>query len=164
MRKFKKYKLFKRKKYKYKRMTKIKINKNTGFKITPKNNISYDGIEVEQLLILKKKLISNLLKKKVKRKLDLYIDLIVDIADDDSESTDTSFSETLDELSRFKDIIRYKYKKYLDAKYIKLLVNKIELLEYELKEKIMLEYYEIQEENKFENVFDEEIEHSKGRR
>ena len=153
MRKLSKYKLIKRKRIPYKKMLKMKIRKTTGFSIKPKNSFVYDGIEVNKLLILKKRFIANLLKKKIKRKLDLYLDLIID-ADDDTSSE--SFRGHLDEISRFEDIIKYKYKKYLDKKYISLLLKKIELLEYELKEKIM-DDYTIEEETEYsidQNVYD----------
>ena len=148
MRKLSKYKLIKRKRIPYKKMFKMKIRKTTGFCIKPKNSFAYDGIEVNQLLILKKRFIANLLKKKIKRKLDLYLDLIIDA--DDSSSSD-SFRGHLDEISRFEDIIKYKYKKYLDKKYTNLLLKKIELLEFELKEKLT-DNYSISEEEKEYNV------------
>ena len=147
MRKLSKYKLIKRKRIKYKKMLKMKIRKTTGFRLKPKNNVAYDGIEVNKIIILKKRFIANLLKKKIKRKLDLYLDLIIDDADSSSDAS--SYKEHLDGLSRFKDIIKYKYKKYLDKKYISLLLKKIELLEYELQEKIL---------NGYNNVLDDEIE------
>ena len=149
MRKLSKYKLVKRKRIKYKRMFKIKIRKTTGFRIKPKNSFVYDGIEVNQLIILKKRFIANLLKKKIKRKLDIYLDLIID--DTESDTDASSYKEHLDELSRFKDIIKYKYKKYLDKKYINLLIKKIELLENELKEKIMDNYLEVNDDEKYVN-------------
>ena len=144
MRKLSKYKLVKRKRIKYKKMLKLKIRKTTGFRVMPKNKVSYDGIEVNKLIILKKRFIANLLKKKIKRKLDLYLDLIMDDTDDNESAS--SYKEHLDELSRFMDIIKYKYKKYLDKKYTNLLIKKIELLEYELKEKIMDNYLDIEDE------------------
>ena len=150
LRKLSKYKLIKKKRIPYKKMFKLRIRKTTGFKVKPKNKINYDGVEVNKLLILKKLFISNLLKKKIKRKLNLYLDLIIDIADcEDSSNDSEALRESLNELSRFKDIVRYKYKKYLDAKYIKLLLKKIELMEYELKEKYVDSYYEKEEKYEY---------------
>ena len=165
MRKLSKYVLIKRKRIKFKKMLKMKIRKTTGFSIKPKNSFAYDGIEVNKLLILKKKFVANLLKKKIKRKLDIYIDLIIDDTDNDSDQS--AYKEHLDNISRFKDIIKYKYKKYLDKKYINLLLKKIELLEYELKDKLMDEYLNYEKEevvNSYDNdyynnskLFDEEL-------
>lgn len=167
LRKLCKYKLVKRKRIPYKKMFKLRIRKTTGFKVTPKNKINYDGVEVNKLLILKKLFISNLLKKKIKRKLNLYLDLIIDITDcEDSSNASDSFRESLNELSRFKDIVKFKYKKYLDAKYIKLLLKKIELMEYELKEKYVDSYYENEETYEYVNpitynYIEEELEEEK---
>lgn len=152
LRKLNKYKLVKRKRIPYKKMFKLHIRKTTGFRVKPKNKINYDGVEVNKLLILKKRFISNLLKKKIKRKLNLYLDLIIDIADcEDSSNDSEAFRESLNELSRFKDIVKFKYKKYLDAKYIKLLLKKIELMEYELKEKYIDSFYEKEAFNEYVN-------------
>lgn len=141
---------------------KFKVKKNTGFKVKPKNNVEYEGILVNKLLILKKSFITKLLKKKIKRKLDLYLDIIIDIADaSDSTEDGDAFKESLDELSRFKDIVKYKYKKHLDAKYTKLLLKKIELLEYELKERLVTNYYEMEDIKELE--YEEELEQHKKR-
>lgn len=145
MRKLSKYVLVKRKRIKYKKMLKMKIRKTTGFAIKPKNSFTYDGIEVNKLLILKKRFIANLLKKKIKRKLDIYLDLIID--DTDSDSDQSAYKEHLDNVSRFKDIIKYKYKKYLDKKYLEFLTKKILVLEYELNSKLInIKYNELEEE------------------
>lgn len=125
----------------------FKLKKNHGFKVRPKNNVKYDGIKVRKLVILNKLFISKLLMKKIKRKLNLYLELIVDAIDLDEDDTDGEvYRESLDDLSRFKDIVKYKYKKHLDAKYIKLLLKKIELFEYELNEKIVLNNFNYKNE------------------
>lgn len=159
MKKFKKYKIVLENNFK---SGTFKVKKNAGFKVKPKNNVEYEGILVNKLLILKKQFITKLLKKKIKRKLDLYLDIIIDIADYEDESDDgAAFKESLDELTRFKDVVKYKYKKHLDAKYIKLLIKKIELLEYELKERLITNYYESEETK--EEEMEETLERHKKR-
>ena len=74
--------------------------------------------------------------------------------DSDDEQGDGVFSEVLNDLSRYKDILEFKYKKYLNAEYIELMIKKINLLEYELKLKIM---------NQKSKVAEEVIERGKGR-
>ncbi len=109
-----------------------------GFNITPKNQMQYDGVVVNKLVIIKRTFVEKLLKRKIKKKLDLYLQYIIDVIDDDSDSEDgNGLNEILGELSRYKDIIRYKYQKYLGEEYTLLMVQKIELLEYELKLKVM---------------------------
>lgn len=105
-----------------------------GYKITPKNNIDYNGIEVNSLLIVKPMLIEKLLKKKIKRRLEYYLKYILESIDGEDDS---AFRGALDDLERFKGIVEYKYRKFLDDKYINLLNKKITLLEHEIKNKII---------------------------
>jgi hypothetical protein len=109
-----------------------------GFNVTPKNRFHYDGIQVNKLIIIKQTFIEKLLKKKIKKKVELYLQFIIDIIDNDSGNDDgTVLREALNDLSRYRDILRYKYNKYLGEEYVDIMIKKIELLEYELKLKVM---------------------------
>ncbi len=108
-----------------------------GFDVTPKNSVKYDGIIVNKLVIIKQSFVEKILKKKIKKKLELYLKYIVDFIDGDDESGDT-LREVLNDVTRYKDIINYRYRKHLGDKYIDMLTKKIDLLEYELKVKIYL--------------------------
>ena len=95
-------------------------------------------------------LIEKLLKKKVKRKLDFYLQYIISLMDND-EDDGTGLKEALNDLERYKSIVEYKYRKYLDQKYINLLLKKIDILEHELKMKIIYmqeDVYEMEEKGK----------------
>ena len=82
-------------------------------------------------------MIEKVLRKKIKRKLDLYLKLIIKfIESNDSEDGD-ALMEALNDLTRYKNIINYKYKKYLDEKYLNILLKKIALLEYELNSRLI---------------------------
>ena len=61
--------------------------------------------------------------------------MIAVVEDEDNDPGD--ISEALNEISRYKSIIVNKYKKYLDEKYITLLLKKINFLEEELKQKLI---------------------------
>ena len=90
------------------------------------------------MVIIKPSMIEKVLKRKIKKKLDLYLKLIIKfIESEDSESGD-SIREALNDLTRYKSIIKNKYLKYLDEKYLKLLIKKIAILEYELNNKLIL--------------------------
>lgn len=102
-----------------------------GFKITPKNNIEYP-IEVNSMMIIKPSFIEKILKKKIKRKLNLYLNYIIEESGDDD-----SCREALNNINRYKDIVEYKYRKYLDDKYINLLLKKINLLEKKIKSNLI---------------------------
>ncbi len=109
-----------------------------GFKVTPHNQIPHPGISVNSMLIVKPSLIEKLLKKKNQRKLDYYLQYIIALIDsNEGAEDDSTFRTALNDLTRYREIVEYKYRKYLDDKYINLLLKKIALLEHEIKSKIM---------------------------
>ena len=116
----------------------INYDKYKGYNITPKNKIKYDGIKVNKMMIVKPSMIEKLLKRKIKNRLDLYLRTIIEIMDESDSSDSSGIREALNELTRFKNIIKYKYEKHLEDRYITLLNKKIEILEYELKKKLMI--------------------------
>lgn len=125
------------KKQKYNNKIEIDYNKLTGFKLNPQNRIPYEGIMVNQVVLINQTFIEKILKKKIKRKLDQYLNLIIATLDETGENEGVALRHALNDLSRYRDIVEYKYQKYLDQKYISLLLQKIALLEYELKQKLI---------------------------
>lgn len=123
------------------------INKLKGFNFLPKNNVKYDGIVVNKMVIIKPSMIEKVLRKKIKRKLDLYLKLIIKFIESDDSSNGDALREALNDLTRYKSIIKNKYQKYLDEKYLNILLKKISILEYELNSKFVnIDNYEIEEE------------------
>lgn len=110
------------------------IEKINGYKFKPKNKINYRNLRVKSMIIVKPSFIENVLKKKIKIKLEFYLNYIMNLLNDDD--SDDNFRESLDELERFKETVEYKYRKYLDDKYINLLQKKITLIEHEIKNKM----------------------------
>lgn len=136
--------LFKERKYviekhKYDDKTvKIDNSKIDGFKITPKNEISYDGVVVNSLLLMKPGFIEKILKKKNQRRLEYYLQYIINLTESEDGDTNPSvIGEALNDLNHYRDIIEYRYRKYLDDKYVDLLLKKVNLLERELKTKLV---------------------------
>ena len=124
-------------KHKYNDQTfKIDNGKMNGFRITPKNEISYDGVVVNSLLLMKPSFIEKILKKKNKRKLEFYLQYMISLTENDDENPST-IREALNDLTRYRDVIEYKYRKYLDDKYVDILLKKVNLLERELKTKLI---------------------------
>lgn len=115
----------------------LDYNKLKGFDFSPKNSVKYDGIVVNKMVVIKPSMIEKVLKRKIKRKLDLYLKLIVKFIESDDSSDSGTLREALNDLSKYKNIVEYKYKKYLDEKYLKILLKKITILEYELKSKLI---------------------------
>ena len=110
-----------------------------GFKVRPKKTLKYDGIKVSNLVLINPSFIDKVLKRKTKIKLEHYLKLIIDQMDED-DSNPTDLRNALNDLTRYKSIIKNNYSKYLEQKYIKLLLNKINIIEGELKSRIL--YYD----------------------
>ena len=55
----------------------LDYDKLKGFGFQPRNNVKYDGIIVNKMIIIKPSMIEKVLRKKIKRKLDLYLKLII---------------------------------------------------------------------------------------
>lgn len=121
----------------------VDYKKLNGFKIKPLNNVSYDGIIVNKMVIINPSFIDKVLKKKIKRRLDLYLKYLIEILDTD-DNDGTNLREVLDDVARYKSIVINKYSKYLEQKYLKLLLKKIMLIENELQ--IKLQPKEIEKE------------------
>lgn len=126
----------------------INYDKLDGFKVKPKGGINYPGVKVNSLIIVKPSFIEKVLKKKVRIKLDYYLKYLISIVDED-DSTDAR--KALNDLTRYKEIVEYKYRKYLDDRYINVLLKKIAVLERELKAKAV--YQKVRQEK----IFDEEM-------
>ena len=112
-------------------------NKLKGFNFNPRNNVKYDGVIVNKMIIIKPSMIEKVLKRKIKRKLDLYLKLIIKFVESEGSDDGGVLAEALNDLTRYKSIIKNKYQKYLDEKYLSILKKKIDILEYELKARIM---------------------------
>lgn len=134
-----------------KEMIVVNYDKFDGYKVTPKNNINYPGIKVSSLIIIKPSLIEKVLKRKVRIKLDYYLKYLIAVADND-DATDAR--KALNDLARYKEIVEYKYRKYLDDRYINVLLKKIAVLERELKAKAV--YQKVRVDKLYEEPIYEE--------
>ena len=128
-----------------------------GFKVTPHNHLHYPGISVNSMLIVKPSLIEKLLKKKNQRKLDYYLQYIISLLDSNDGNDDSTFRTALNDLTRYREIVEYKYRKYLDDKYINLLLKKIDLLEHEIKSKMVYKE-QLKSYQTYQPVMEEHIE------
>ena len=113
----------------------LDYDKITGFKIKPRNNVEYDGIEVSRLILVEPYLIECVLKRKTRIKLNAYLKFLISTLETD-DNDDSDLSAVLDDTRRYKRIIMNKYSKFLDPKYIKSLLFRVKFIEEELKSKI----------------------------
>lgn len=128
----------------------IEIKKIRGFKIKPLNNVEYEGVKVNRLLIIKPSFVEKVLKRKTKRKLEKYLEFIISILDSDDGNNSGKIAIALNDLTRYKSIIKNKYRVYLDNLYYELLMKKIDVIEKELKVRKMYLDMSYQEEYQME--------------
>ena len=120
---------------KYNKMS--NINLLDGLDLTPKNNLKYEGIVVNKLVVTNKSFIEKIIKKKMKRKLETYLSFFLEYMSD-GDDDGTSINQILNDIKRYKQILEYKYKKYLGDKYTDNLLKKFEMLEKEFSIKLYL--------------------------
>lgn len=125
-----------------KKIKKIKVEFNgvscEGYHIKPRNKMNYDGIVVNSMTIINNSLVEQLLKKKIKKKLDSYLQFLISVLDeDDTDSGHLMFA--LNDLERYRRTVMNNYRVYLDKKYLKILMDKMDLIEQELRSKIKID-------------------------
>lgn len=122
-----------------------------GFNFKPLNKIKYPGIKVNSLVIVNKDFIEKILKRKIKKRLNSFVKLMISVVEDEDDDPN-DVTKALNELSKYRSIIINKYRKYLDEKYVTLLLKKLDFLENELKQKMIymddLIYEELNETRK----------------
>lgn len=126
-------------------ITEINFDINDGLVVKPKNIISNGGIKVDQAIIMKKDFIEVVLKRKNDKKIELFLKYLLELLNDES-STEEDIIMALNELERFRRMIINKQRKYLEDKYIEKMLEKIKIIEEELKRKIV--YLEPKEEKR----------------
>ena len=104
-----------------------------GFKVKPLNNVNYDGVKVDKLLIIKPSFVEKVLKRKTKRKLEMYLEFIINILESEDGNDSGKINIALNDLNRYKSIIKNNYRVYLDKLYYDTLMKKIDVIEKELK-------------------------------
>ena len=102
------------------------------------NTIKIGKLTVNEVNIIEKNLINKIITKKIKNKLEIYLNYIITYIDTGDDEGNTNLRHALNDLTRYKSIIEYKYKKRLEPRYIELLTKKILLIENELKTNINL--------------------------
>ena len=127
-------------------ITYMEYEKLKGFNVKPKESLSIeDMINVNEMIVINPGLIEKLVSKKCKRRLEKII-MMLSIIYEDESCDDGAIELVLDELEKFKSMIRKKYKDYLKKEEYKLYLKKIEILESEARIRINEKRKEIQEE------------------
>ncbi len=114
-------------------ITYMEYEKIKGLNFNPKKNLKFeDMINVNQMIIINPSFIEKIIDRKCKKKLESILKMLSIIFENDDESGE-ALDIALDELEKFKSIVRNKYAEYMDKKKYDLLIKKIEILESEIK-------------------------------
>ena len=124
----------------------IEVKKIRGFKVKPLNHVKYEGVQVDKLLIINPSFVEKVLKRKTKRKLEKYLEFIISILDSEDGNNSGKIAIALNDLTRYKSIIKNNYRIYLDNLYYELLMKKIDVIEKELRVRKMYLDMSYQEE------------------
>ena len=127
-------------------ITYMEYEKLKGFNVKPKDSFEMDDmINVNEMIIINPGLIEKLVFKKCKRRLEKII-LMLSVVYEDESTDDGNIEMVLDEMEKFKTMLRKKYKEYLKKEEYKLYLKKIEILESEARIRLNEKRKELQEE------------------
>ena len=126
------------KKYK----NKNKLNNKTelveleGFMMGSKNKVyKIDGNDVKDIRVVDTKLASALVSKQVSKKYEKLINYLTELLVDDDDSGDT-YREVLNQIEKFRQEIKNKYRKYLKEKELEKMSKKLVVLQKETNKRL----------------------------
>lgn len=113
----------------------LKSRKLKGFRVTPKNKVKYNGVQVTEMVVFNVSFVKKILERKTRIKLESYLQYIMHILEmiDETGEDDGTIDIALNDLDRYRRTIINKYRNYLDERYTELLLKKIGLYERELR-------------------------------
>ncbi len=133
------------KKIKYKLADKKELTLITGFPFGKKSH-KIAGEEIIGLTIYNKKLANPIVKKQVDKKYKKLIELLTELLVSDDDSGD-SIREALNQIEKFRQIIKNKYRDYLTRKDLEVMSKGLSLIQKEAKNKMMeIENYNFEKE------------------
>ena len=128
-------------KYKVKKNIKLDILIINGFPLpTRSNKFTINGEKITNIIITNKKLAYPFVSKIVSKKYRKLIQILTELFISD-EDPGTAMSEVLNEIEKFKDEIKRKYRKYLKKKELERMATELKVLQKEAQNKQLELYY-----------------------
>ena len=141
------YSVDSKKKNKNKLIDKTEIIELDGFMMGSKNKtFKIDGNEVRDIKVVDTKLASSLVNKQVSKKYEKLINYLTELLIDDDDSGET-YREALNQIEKFRQEIKNKYRKFLKQKELEMMSKKLVVLQKEANKRLL----EIQNSYKYEN-------------
>lgn len=125
-----------KKKNKNKLIDKTEIIELEGFMMGSKNKtFKIDGNQVRDIKVVDTKLASSLVNKQVSKKYEKLINYLTELLIDDDDSGDT-YREALNQIEKFRQEIKNKYRKYLKQKELETMSKKLIVLQKEANKRL----------------------------
>ena len=141
------YSVDSKKKNKNKLIDKTEIIELDGFMMGSKNKtFKIEGNEVRDIKVVDTKLASALVTKQVSKKYEKLINYLTELLIDDDDSGET-YREALNQIEKFRQEIKNKYRKFLKQKELEMMSKKLVILQKEANKRLL----EIQNSYKYEN-------------
>ena len=81
------------------------------------------------LKLIDHKAINNILKRKARIYLEDYVKYLKYLEDNSDPDDGSNIRQAIDQLERYKSLVKHKYRSFLDEKTFKLLISKINILQ-----------------------------------
>ncbi len=116
-------------------ITYLEYEKMHGFDVKPKNDITIENmINVEKMVVINPSLIEKLVDKKCKRTLEKILKMTSIIYnEEDDDDGEEGLNLILNEIQKFRQLLKNKYNEYMKEKEYKILLKKLEIIENEVK-------------------------------
>ncbi len=130
------YSVDNKKKNKNKLVDKTELIELDGFMMGSKNKIyKINGNEVRDIKVIDTNLASSLVKQQVAKKYEKLISLLTELLVDDDDSGDT-YREALNQIEKFRQEIKNKYRKFLKQKELEMMSKKLVVLQKEANKRL----------------------------
>lgn len=117
-----------------------------GFFLSSKNNsFKILGQTVREIKIVDKKLAHPVVSKKVSKKYSKLINLLTELLISDGDDEGETFREALNQIERFRQEIKNKYRAYLTKKELEYMAKQLSIIQIEAKSKLDEMIYDYQQ-------------------
>lgn len=130
------YSVDNKKKNKNKLVDKTELIELDGFMMGSKSKVyKINGNEVRDIKVMDTNLASSLVKQQVAKKYEKLIAYLTDLLVDDDDSGDT-YREALNQIEKFRQEIKNKYRKFLKQKELEMMSKKLVVLQKEANKRL----------------------------
>ena len=132
------YSVEKKKKNKNKLIDETELVELDGFMMGSKNKtFKIDGSEVRDIKVVDTKLASALVNKQVSKKYEKLIIYLTELLVDDDDDSGETYREALNQIEKFRQEIKNKYRKFLKQKELEMMSKKLIILQKEANKRLL---------------------------